>query len=126
VSEINNCWQRSDREVAAPLAPPQWAARSIPEDGGITHEVVSLRHPAIRLRTENSCGFLRTDVSLSAVDHYVNGDWTRGAPTIQIEGGSYSLDGIRELRKTLDEFLDCATWADESGDGSRAVVIPGL
>lgn len=45
------------------------------------------------------------DVSLSIVDLSTGHGWRRQPATVQIEGGSYSLIGVRQLRDILDGFL---------------------
>ena len=91
--------------AGGPPSSPVWAFRSVPEADGITHEVVSPVHPAVRWC--GPAGWVEgpSDVSLSAVDLPVAGGWRRLPPTVQIEGGSYSLDGARQLRDVLNGFL---------------------
>jgi hypothetical protein len=91
-----------------PLAPPGWARGSVQEDGGIVHETVSPLHPTIKAGDVNSSGLMPTDVSLSVVDQWVDGRWVRTHPTIQVEGGSYTLDGARHLHEALGRLLTAA------------------
>jgi hypothetical protein len=88
----------------------------MPEDGGVTHEVISTRRPQTEHRSPAGWVLMPTEVSLSTTDHHVAGQWTRPAPTVQVEGGSYSLDGARELRDALSEFL--ARVASDTGPGN--------
>jgi hypothetical protein len=109
---------RSTRDPARssnrPLAPPAWARRSILEDGGTVHETISPLHPAIKAGDVNRSELMPTDVSLSVIDLLVDGRWTRTCPTIQVEGGSYTLDGARHLREALDRLLTAADDQDAS------------
>jgi hypothetical protein len=91
--------------ATTPLPPPTWATRSIPEDGGVTHEIVSGQQPLIKRWRGNGTHLDPTEVSLSITDTPADGRWVRAAATVQIEGGSYPLDSIRQLRDALDEFL---------------------
>jgi hypothetical protein len=56
----------------------------------------------------NGQGLIPTQVSLSATDVHSDGRWIRTGPTVQIEGGSYTLDGARQLRAALDDLLTLA------------------
>jgi hypothetical protein len=109
---------RSTRDPArlsrVPLAPPAWARGSSLEDGGIVHETISPLHPTIKAGDVNSSGLMPTDVSLSVIDLLVDGRWTRTCPTVQVEGGSYTLDGARHLREALDRLLAAADDQDAS------------
>jgi hypothetical protein len=100
--------------AAGPPSSPVWALRSLPEADGITHELVSPVHPTVRW-----CGPMGwvegpSDVSLSAIDLPTGGGWRRLPVTVQVEGGSYSLDGARQLRDVLNGFLVTAA---RDGDG---------
>jgi hypothetical protein len=88
-----------------PLPPPRWARGSIVEDGGIVHETVSPLHPTIKASGVNGWDRVATDVSLSATDLLIDGRWIRTSPTLQVEGGSYDLDGAHHLRDALDQLL---------------------
>ena len=89
----------------APL-PPSWSRNSVREFGGVTHEVISDLHP-------QGCGWIpeapeelrETDVSLSVVDRRGPEGWVRTEPTVQLEGGSYTVGEARRLRQALDELL---------------------
>lgn len=100
------------------LTPPTWAARSVPEDGGITHERVSRIRPLLERWTRFGNRPAQTEVSLSTVDRPSPEGWNRETPTVQVEGGSYSLDGARQLRAALDEIL---AYADSRHATSRAM-----
>ena len=102
----------------APQPPPPWAAQSISEDGGVTHEVISDLQPLVRRWSGNGTYLDPTEVSLSTTDTPTDGRWVRATATVQIEGGSYPLDSIRQLRDALDEFLRIAS--DNRPDLSHA------
>lgn len=99
---------------SSPLPPPTWASHSITEDGGITHETVSPLHPTVTWSAPHGWTLVPTEVTLSVTDLHLNGQWTRTTPTIQIEGGSYSPQGARQLRSAVNAFL--AALAADSGD----------
>jgi hypothetical protein len=88
------------------LPAPEWASRTIHEDGGIVHETISPLHPTIDAGDDR---LWPTDVSLSAADRLANGSWVRAESTIQVEGGSYPLSSAQRLRTALDELLNTAT-----------------
>jgi hypothetical protein len=88
------------------MAAPTWAARSIPDDDGITHELVSRRRPVVRLWRSGGSVLTATEVSVSATDRLVDDTWIRARPTIQVEGGSYPLEAVLELRRAIDDLLD--------------------
>lgn len=92
----------------APLRPPGWAASTVTEDEGITHELVSARHPEVVDRGVWGWSQMPTDVSLSQRDLLIDGRWIRTRPRVQVEGGSYSLDGARDLHTALGELLATA------------------
>jgi len=96
--------QETSRTLStAPIA-PEWAERSTPEDGGITHERISRRHPEIR-RYDGEATFLDpSDVLVSVTDMPVDGEWVRSKATVYVEGGVYLLSAARELRDALDEL----------------------
>jgi hypothetical protein len=96
------------RQAARPPASPSWAWRSLAEGDGVTHELVSPVHPMVRWCGPGGWVEGPSEVSLSALDLPTAGGWRRLPPTVQIEGGSYSLDGARQLRDVLDGFLGCA------------------
>jgi len=85
--------------------PPPWAGNSLPEDGGVTHEFVSELHP-------RGCGWIpeaprelrETDVSLSVVDRPGPEGWVRMEPTVQAEGGNFTVAEARRLRQALDDL----------------------
>lgn len=92
--------------VPAPLSAPGWADSSIVEDGGVIHETVSPLHPKVRVRGPNGSDLAPTDVALSVTDLLIDGRWIRTQPTVQVEGGSYSLDGARQLQSAVGALLD--------------------
>lgn len=91
--------------VPPPLAAPGWADTSVAEDGGVIHETVSPLHPTVRLRGPNGSDLAPTDVALSVTDLLIDGRWIRTQPTDQVEGGSYSLDGARQLQSAVGALL---------------------
>lgn len=94
---------------SAPLPAPPWACRSVPDSGGIVHETNSyVLSDAIRSLDLNRDELVPAEVAMSASDQRVNGQWQRTSPTIQIEGGSYSLDAARRLCVAVGELLDVA------------------
>lgn len=102
---IDNTLGAAEHDDPLPLAPPPWAGRSIREDGGVTHEVISPVKPHVRFWSRSGWTVVGTDVSLSAVDQHTDAGWSRAAPTIQIEGGSYTLESVRQLRDIIDALL---------------------
>lgn len=88
-----------------PPTPPEWASVSVPDDGGITHEAVSRLRPTIRVGGVNGWDLMPTDVCLSVTDMLIDGLWIRTQPVIHVEGGGYSLDGVRHLQAALDAFV---------------------
>jgi hypothetical protein len=108
--------------LTAMLPPPPWAANSVVEDGGVTHEVVSAVHPLLVAdRTDPDADLTYpSDLSLSVFDAPGGVHWVRGAPTVQVEGGSYSLPEARRLMGAIDALLALAR-ADAAGaDGEPA------
>ena len=87
--------------------PPPWASRSVIEDGGVTHERVSVSHPRVRTGRLTAKAALTspTDVSVSVVDRLSSYRWVRFPPTIQIEGGSYSIAEARRLLRAVEELI---------------------
>jgi hypothetical protein len=87
--------------------PPSWATHRVVEDGGVTHERVSSLHPLAYLDRvapgpQHSCP---TDVSLSVVDRPGAVRWVRLPPTIQVEGGSYSVLEARRLARAIEGLV---------------------
>jgi hypothetical protein len=102
------CRARAGRGVRGGLpAPPDWAVHSVVENGGVTHEHVSAVHPLVWLdrSTEAAEPARPTDVSVSVVDRPGNIRWLRLPPTIQIEGGSYSLAEARRLVRAIEGLI---------------------
>jgi hypothetical protein len=114
VSSNNHGRQSMPLRVARPPAAPSWAWRSLPGDGGVTHELISPVHPRVRWCGPGGWVEGPSDVSLSAVDLPNAGGWRRLSPTVQVEGGSYSLEGARQLRDVLTAFL---VFAAQDGAG---------
>jgi hypothetical protein len=88
-------------------AASSWATLSVREDEGVTHERVAASRPAV-LDPWASCapgGLRATEVSVSVADRALDGAWVRSGPTVQVEGGSYTLDAARQLRDALDEVI---------------------
>ena len=97
--------------------PPCWAERSVAEDGGVTHERVSPAHPALLGdRTAASPRSFPTDVSVSVFDQPRERRWTRSVPTIQVEGGSYSLEEARRLVAAVQELIAAAAGEPATGE----------
>jgi hypothetical protein len=95
-----------NKTISPMLAAPRWACRSVVEDGGVTHERVSSIHPMAGFWPSDGVILVHpTDVSVSVVDHPAAGSWVRLAPSIQVEGGCYSVEGARGLRAAIDEVL---------------------
>ena len=90
---------------AAPLDPPTWAGSTMPEDGGIVHERVATIHPVIRQWTGLGWSLVPTDVSVEATDIHTETGWFRPHPTIRLEGGSYTLDGLHQLKDAINQLL---------------------
>lgn len=88
-----------------PLPPPGWALHSINEDGGITHETASPLRPTITRSAPHGWELVPTEVSLSVTDLHVDGRWIRTQPVVQVESGSYSPEGARQLHAALTAFL---------------------
>jgi hypothetical protein len=91
--------------VPDPPDPPGWAERSVAEDDGITHELVSSLSPRVSCWSTRGRTTRPTEVSMAIIDRRTRSGWTRGAPTVQIEGGSYSLPQARRLSLAIDELL---------------------
>jgi hypothetical protein len=78
----------------------------VPEDGGVTHELVSDLHPqGMGAAAEIRWNVCATDISLSVVDRPGPGGWIRAQPTVQVEGGRFSIAEARRLRQALDDLL---------------------
>jgi hypothetical protein len=107
MTTLNGHRRCPEGSAVPPLDPPGWAARSVAEDGGVTHERLSSARPAVLRWSGVGVLLVPTEVSVSARDLCDGGGWMRSAPTVQIEGGSYSLDGVRALRAALDDLLTC-------------------
>jgi len=69
----------------------------------VVHERLSGVHPCVPVE------FIGrpqpTDVSVSVVDLPLGDTWERRSPTIQVEGGSYSVADARQLWRALHEVL---------------------
>jgi len=86
--------------------PPRWATRSVVEDGGVTHERVSALHPlGFGWIPEAPTDARTTDLSVSVVDRPGPDGWIRTEPTVQVEGGMFTVTEARRLRQALDELL---------------------
>jgi hypothetical protein len=85
---------------------PGWAAHSVVEDGGVTHEYVSGLHPlTLRHRLDAGTAFgVPTDVSVSVFDRPSRWRWVRQPPQIQVEGGSYPLAEALVLVRAIEEL----------------------
>jgi len=88
-------------------APPSWAGHSVVEDGGVTHELVSVERPHLRAdrMTAGAAFTCPTEVSVSVVDRPAGHRWVRLPATIQVEGGSYSLPEAARLVRAIEELL---------------------
>ena len=89
-------------------APPAWASRSVVEDGGVTHELVSDLRPMALVRVHGGGIALSaaTEVSVSIVDRPRGRGWVRQSPRIQVEGGSYPLAEARLLVRAIESLID--------------------
>jgi hypothetical protein len=89
-------------------APPRWAERSVVEDGGVTHELVSELRPLVLVRVHGGGIALSaaTEVSISVVDRPRGRGWVRQSPRIQVEGGSYPLAEARLLVQAIESLID--------------------
>jgi hypothetical protein len=105
MSQINSCPQSWPPGEVRPLPPPRWASRSAAEDGGIVHETTSPIRPTGLRWAPYGTESVVTDVTLSATDVLINGRWMRSGPTVQVEGSSLPLDGVRQLHAALELFL---------------------
>jgi hypothetical protein len=86
--------------------PPRWAGNSVSEDGGVTHELVSDLHPrGFGWIPEAPRDPRETDVSLSVIDWRGPDGWVRTEPTVQVEGGSFTIAEALRLRQALDDLL---------------------
>jgi hypothetical protein len=102
----------------APLPPPVWATRTVEEDEGITYERVSGMRPPVAPRwppVDAEAG-RPTDVSVAVVDRLEAGRWTRSAPTVQIEGGCYSLRAAKQLRRAIDDLIAALECPDDTNE----------
>ena len=102
--------RRSARGGPTPTlpVPPPWASRSVVEDGGVTHELVSHMHPLVLARIHGN-GILATavtDVSVSVVDRPRGHGWSRQSPRIQVEGGSYPLAEAHLLLQAITALIE--------------------
>jgi hypothetical protein len=95
----------SARHLDAPLTPPAWATSSRAEDGCFIHEKLSNHRPRITAGGRQGREWMRTEVSVSVSDLLIDGRWIRRQPTIQVEGGSYTIDGVLELQAALADLL---------------------
>jgi hypothetical protein len=99
--------------TSTPPPAPAWATRSIPEDGGITHEHVHHLHPHATTTwptpTASNTDVRPTQVSVSVVDQRVGDDWERSGPTLQIEAGSYPLPAAADLARAIDDLVAWVT-----------------
>ncbi|MDQ1295872.1 MAG: hypothetical protein QG608_3759 [Actinomycetota bacterium] len=96
------------RRLGPPLPSPSWATKTRSDDDGIEHELVSPVCPVVRWK--DACGWMEcpSNVSLSVIDVPDGNGWKRLPVTVDLEGGSYTLDGARQMRDVLTEFLDIA------------------
>jgi len=114
------------RGVRPAPAPPSWAERSVAEDGGVTHERVSPVHPAVLGdRTAASPHSFPTDVSVSVFDQPRERRWSRSVPTVQVEGGSYTLEEARRLVAAVQELISAAAGEPVPGGPPAGGRSPG-
>jgi hypothetical protein len=92
----------------APLEPPGWAKRSVVEDDGITHEMISPHRPLITTGDHDGWLQVPSEVSLSVQDLPVGNTWVRTRPTMVIDGGIYDLQAARQLHDILTDLLAAA------------------
>ena len=86
--------------------PPRWAAHSVAEDGGFTHEVISEVYPlGLGALPEAPSQPHATEISLSVVDRPGPDGWVRAEPTVQVEGGMFTIPEAHRLRQALDDVL---------------------
>jgi len=88
---------------AGPPQPPAWAGQTVREPDRIIHERLSALRPTAYVDFVE--GPVPTEVSISVADVSTENAWERRAPTVQVEGGSYSLEGARQLYRALREVL---------------------
>jgi len=86
-----------------PLQPPAWADQTVREPDRIVHERLSCLRPVAYVDFVE--GPVPTEVSVSVADVPMDSAWKRRPPTVQVEGGSYSLEGARQLYSALREML---------------------
>jgi hypothetical protein len=99
--------------VTAVPVPPPWAVRSVDERDRVVHERLSRVHPRVSV---DFIGRLQpTDVSVSVVDLPSGETWARGTPTVQVEGGSYSVADAWQLWQALHEVLVAVGERDPDG-----------
>jgi len=90
----------------SPPEPPAWAKRRFTEDDGIVYEVLSPVRPTIVGRGPFGWGLQQVDVSLSTRDVLLDGHWIRTRPTVQVENGTYTVEGVQDLREALADLLN--------------------
>jgi hypothetical protein len=86
-----------------PPAPPSWAAQTVREPDRIVHERLSTLRPVALV--DYIDGVVPTEVSVSVADVAREDSWVRRPPTVQVEGGSYSVPGAWQLYLALREVL---------------------
>jgi len=88
--------------------PPAWASRSVVEDGGVTHELVSELRPLVLVRVHGGGVALSaaTEESVSIADRSRGRGWVRQSPRIQVEGGSYPPAEARLLVRAIESLID--------------------
>lgn len=93
--------------MAPPPPAPAWARRSITEDGGITHEMVSTVRPlaAATWPPTDGTDVRPVEVSVSVVDRLTATGWVRSTPTVQVEGGSFPCTQVPTLLQALHDVL---------------------
>lgn len=93
-------------ETRQPLPPPPWATSTVMEDEWITHETVSQVQPQAMSQWPPRApdDVQPVQISISVVDQWIGGRWTRSEPTVQVEGGAYPLPQVAELLRALGDL----------------------
>lgn len=99
--------RRMTAEGRVPIPAPSWAVRTVREGGGVAHESGTRVVPDAIRDVDLYVNELTTaEISVSVIDARVDGRWERLSPTVDIQGGSYTLDGARSLCAAIGDLLN--------------------